>query len=48
MMARKEHATSRVGHHVQVLVVVCPAATAAPLSTARLRRGIANPRALEM
>ena len=35
MMARKEHATSRVGHHVQVLVVVCPAATAAPLSTER-------------
>jgi hypothetical protein len=35
MMARKEHTTSRVGHHVQVLVVVCPAATAAPLSTER-------------
>jgi hypothetical protein len=34
-MARKEHATSRVGYHVQVLVVVCPAATAAPLSTER-------------
>ena len=35
-IASKEHATSRrVGHHVQVLVVVCPAATAAPLSTER-------------
>jgi hypothetical protein len=33
MTARKEHATSRVGHHVQILVVVCPAVTAAPLST---------------
>ena len=34
-MMAKEHATSRVGHHVQELVVVCPAATAAALSAER-------------
>jgi hypothetical protein len=40
MTARKEHAASRVGHHVQVLVVVRPAATAAPLSTERARGAV--------
>ena len=41
MTASKEHATSRragVGHRVLVLVVVCPAATAAPLSAERRLR----------
>jgi hypothetical protein len=43
--ARKEHATSRVEHRDPVFVVVCPAATAPPLSTERLRCGIMNPQA---
>ena len=43
MMARKEHTTSRVGHHVQVLVVVSGGDSSTTFNGARLRRGIVNP-----